>query len=175
MGGEYFTIRPEKKYSAARFVIRQTAAYPIVGPRQHTMYFRNSLLALYDPNDERDVRYIVGLLNSRLLRYVYQRTVPEARQKAFPQVKVRSLRQLPIRSIDFSDPADKARHDRMVSLVQTMLDLHKHLATAKTAHEKTMLQRQITATDHQIDQLVYELYGLTEEEIKIVEGGSSRT
>ena len=37
-------------------------------------------------------------------------------------------------------------------------------------HEKTALQRQIDATDRQIDQLVYELYGLTEEEIKVVEG-----
>ena len=36
---------------------------------------------------------------------------------------------------------------------------------------KTILQRQIDATDNQIDYLVYELYGLTEEEIKIVEGG----
>jgi hypothetical protein len=41
----------------------------------------------------------------------------------------------------------------------------------KTAHEKTSLQRQVDATDQQIDSLVYELYGLTEEEIKIVEGG----
>jgi len=41
----------------------------------------------------------------------------------------------------------------------------------KTAHDKTILQRQIDATDQQIDVLVYELYGLTEEEIKIVEGG----
>ncbi len=168
--GEYFTIRPKEKYSAARFVIRQTAPYPIIGPREYAVYFRNSLLALYDPDDGRDVRYIVGLLNSRLLRYVYQATVPEARQKAFPQVKVSSLRQLPIRTIDFSDPADKARHDKMVNLVQTMLDLHKLLAAAKTAHEKDVLQRQIAATDHQIDQLVYELYGLTADEIKIVEG-----
>jgi hypothetical protein len=36
--------------------------------------------------------------------------------------------------------------------------------------EKTALQRQIEATDRQIDSLVYELYGLTEEEIRIVEG-----
>ncbi len=41
--------------------------------------------------------------------------------------------------------------------------------TAKTAHEKNILQRQIEATDGQIDRLVYELYGLTDEEIKIVE------
>ena len=80
------------------------------------------------------------------------------------------IEQLPIRTIDFSDPADKARHDRMVEMVEQMLALNKQLAVTNTAHEKTALQRQIDATDHQIDQLVYELYGLTDEEIKIVEG-----
>ncbi len=45
----------------------------------------------------------------------------------------------------------------------------KQLPQAKTPHDKESLQRQITTTDHQIDQLVYEFYGLTEEEIKIVE------
>jgi len=51
-----------------------------------------------------------------------------------------------------------------------MLDLNKQIPAAKTEHEKTLLQRQIDATDKQIDALVYELYGLTEEEIRIVEG-----
>jgi hypothetical protein len=50
-----------------------------------------------------------------------------------------------------------------------MLILYKQLAEAKTSHEKTFIQRQIDATDRQIDKLVYELYGLTKEEIKIVE------
>jgi hypothetical protein len=50
-----------------------------------------------------------------------------------------------------------------------MLELHKELAAAKTPDAKTRLQRQIDATNHLIDQLVYELYGLTEEEIKVVE------
>ena len=43
----------------------------------------------------------------------------------------------------------------------------------KTAHDKTALQRQIDATDKQIDRLVYELYDLTDDEIKIVEQGMS--
>lgn len=51
-----------------------------------------------------------------------------------------------------------------------MLELHKKLGAAKAPNEKTRLQREIDATDGQIDKLVYELYGLTEEEIKIVEG-----
>jgi len=54
--------------------------------------------------------------------------------------------------------------------VEYILSLNKKALTAKTDQEKTALQRQIDATDRQIDQLVYELYGLTEEEIKIVEG-----
>ena len=58
----------------------------------------------------------------------------------------------------------------MVALVEAMLDLHRKLAAAVTDQEKTVLQRQIVATDRQIDRLVYELYGLTEEEIGIVEG-----
>jgi len=58
----------------------------------------------------------------------------------------------------------------MVSLVESMHTLHKQLQGARTPHEQTALQRQIEATDRQIDALVYELYGLTEEEIRIVEG-----
>ena len=77
----------------------------------------------------------------------------------------------PIRSIDISDPADVGRHDRMVELVQSMLDLHK-LASSGTDHDKTLLARRIETTDRQIDRLVYELYGLTEEEIGIVEAAT---
>jgi hypothetical protein len=57
----------------------------------------------------------------------------------------------------------------MVSLVQRMLDLHKRLQTVKTNHERKVLERQIAATDAEIDALVYELYGLTQEEIALVE------
>jgi len=46
------------------------------------------------------------------------------------------------------------------------------LAAAQLPQERTLLERQIAATDQQIDQLVYDLYGLTEEEIGIVEGAS---
>jgi predicted nucleic acid-binding Zn-ribbon protein len=58
----------------------------------------------------------------------------------------------------------------MIALVEQMLSLQKRLSEAKTSHEQTLLQRQIEATDKQIDRLVYELYGLTEEEIGIVKG-----
>ena len=58
----------------------------------------------------------------------------------------------------------------MVALVTQMLELNKKLQDATLDHEKTLLSRQIEATDAAIDTLVYDLYGLTEEEIKMVEG-----
>jgi hypothetical protein len=57
----------------------------------------------------------------------------------------------------------------MVIHIERMLTLHKQ--TARTPQEKEFQQREIESTDQAIDALVYELYGLSEEEIKIVEGG----
>jgi len=115
--------------------------------------------------------YVLGIVNSRLINKYYELTTLES-GRALAQTDIETLNALPIRTIDFSDPTDKARHDRMVELVNTMLKLHKDLQAAKTSHEKSLIQRQIDATDKQIDQLVYELYGLTKEEIKIVEGAT---
>ena len=157
--GEYFTIRPAARYAAAPFVIRQTAGYPIVGPRRHADYFRNSLLALYPPDDGRDVLYLVALLNSTLLRFAYRRLVPEAQQRAFPQVKVHTLRRLPIRRLTPADPADRAAHDHLVRLASRMLALCEHEGGEA---------QQIAALDQEIDQAVYALYGLTAAEIEIV-------
>ncbi|MEN6443073.1 MAG: hypothetical protein ABFC71_04895 [Methanoregula sp.] len=57
----------------------------------------------------------------------------------------------------------------MVSLVTQILDLNKKVQDARLEQEKTQWSRQIVATDAAIDKLVYELYGLTEEEIVVVE------
>jgi hypothetical protein len=116
--------------------------------------------------------YVLGLLNSRLLFWKLKQASNLFRGGWITCTK-QYFGELPIRSIDFSDPADKAHHDKMVSLVEQMLALHKQLAAAKNPNDKTNFQRDIDATDRQIDQLVYELYGLTEGEIKIVEEGTT--
>jgi len=113
-------------------------------------------------------KYLLGILNSRLGWFLIAHHCTQI-QNGY-QLIYEYLKNIPIRTIDFSDPADVARHDRMVSLVEQMLVLHKQLPQVGTPHEKTALERQIEAMDGQIDALVYELYGLTEEEIGIVEG-----
>jgi hypothetical protein len=113
--------------------------------------------------------YLLGILNSKLT-HLYLTNVCDIVQGGFYRLKISYIATIPIRTINFSDPADKARHDRMVDLVTKILDLNKKLQDAKIEHDKELLKRQIEATDAAIDVLVYELYGLTEEEIGIVEG-----
>jgi hypothetical protein len=79
------------------------------------------------------------------------------------------IARLPIYTPDFDNLADKTRHDKMVALVTQMLSLHQYLRKAKTDQEKRLVQQEIDATDVRIDALVYDLYGLTEEEITVVE------
>lgn len=108
-----------------------------------------------------------------MLRYAYESAVRESRQKAFPQVKVKSLRALPIRWMDLTKESDRQTHDRMASLVQQMLDLHQHLDASSAAPDRTMIRRRISATGQQIDALVYNIYDLTAEEVGKVEAAIS--
>jgi len=116
-----------------------------------------------------EYKYLLGILNSRLTTYYVSRVASGFRGGFYAFGKF-SLAQLPIRAIDFSDKADKGRHDTLVKLVERMLELHRQLAQEKTVAARTSLQNQIAATDRQIDKLVYALYDLTEEEIALVEG-----
>jgi hypothetical protein len=72
--------------------------------------------------------------------------------------------------MDFSNPTEKAQHDKRTSLVNKMLKHHKKYRGARMERDKEIYERQIMIVDTQIDRLVYDLYGLTDEEIKVVEG-----
>ena len=123
---------------------------------------------LFDNGQTENLRFFLGLLNSKLLTYRF-RSIGKLKSGGILEYFWNSVSKLPVRRIDFTSKADRAKHDEMVGMVETTLKLHKDLPKAKTPHEQESLQRQIAATDKQIDALVYELYGLTKEEITIVE------
>lgn len=111
----------------------------------------------YNPN------YFVALLNSYLLDFIFQSF------NSTNHIPARELKRLPFRKIDFTIQSDKKLHDQLVELVDVMLDLNKKIQSAKGS-AKEQIQREITKTDNAIDNIVYKLYGITEEEKKIIEG-----
>jgi hypothetical protein len=72
--------------------------------------------------------------------------------------------------MDFSNPTEKAQHDKRTSLVDSMLELQKKYHEARMERDKEIYGRQIRVVDAQIDKLVYDLYELTEGEVKVVGG-----
>ena len=116
-------------------------------------------------------KFVLGILNSTLLSYLYVNTSAIATKDDFRQTTLAELRRLPIPFPDFANKADKARHDKLVMLVDKLLGLMPKLRAATSESEKATLQNAVTAADQEIDRLVYELYGLTDDEKNLVEGG----
>ncbi len=161
-------LHDHRKMAVPRLVNRLAAIYDAAGD----FYLDNvdvGGLILREKGDAHWL-YILGLLNSKLLdSYLHRISVPF--RGGFYSANRQFLEPLPIRNIDFDNPTDRKMHDDLVSLVHKMLELNKRLAPIrnKPCNERDELLRDIERTDTEIDNLVYDLYGLTEEERKRVE------
>jgi len=162
--GSFNYIRPKK------FIIKGIDKISKVGTLDGNSAFNgaNCPGIIFNESMEYSPFYFLAILNSKLATY-HLRMVCPPKLSGYCRFNSTNINHLPLRTINFSDSTDKARHDKMVALVERMLALHKQKADVKIDHEKKLAERQIEATDKQLDTLVYELYGLTAEEIRIVE------
>lgn len=159
--------RQPQKYEGEKILIRKIVGSTLIANYVPETSYCNTLLFVLKikDNGKFGYHYLLGILNSKFIGWYFRKKFQISSDDTFPQIMIRDILQFPV-------PAPgKADHEKMAELVEQMLSLHKQLVAAKTPDEKTRIQRQIDATDHQIDHLVYELYRLTEREINIVERG----
>lgn len=112
--------------------------------------------------------YLLGVLNSRVTDFILP-TVSSLKRGGYYDYEPRYLSQIPIFPVNGKNMKESDVQNKIRKAVQKLTELIFTLDKTKTPHERELIQRQIDATDKQIDKLVYELYGLTEEEIAIVE------
>jgi hypothetical protein len=105
---------------------------------------------------------LIGLMNSRLITY-HMRVVCPPKLSGYIRFNATNINAIPV---VFGTELETRR---LTSAVDTMLSLHKNLAAEQLPQRREQIQREIDATDRQIDQLVYQLYGLSDDEIRIVE------
>jgi hypothetical protein len=155
------------------YMITRLAAYPDENRNWYFVNVTTGGFGIISEDKGISLRYLAALLNSRLLDHLLKNISTSFRGGYFAANK-QYIERLPIRRINFDDPAEKQQHDAIVTLVEEMLQLQKDYAQAERAKEdrRHALKRHIDEVDAAIDRLVYELYGLTEEEIKIVEEGT---
>ncbi|MHB8871868.1 MAG: Eco57I restriction-modification methylase domain-containing protein, partial [Candidatus Doudnabacteria bacterium] len=122
-------------------------------------------------NSDFNTKYLLALINSKLFSWIYLNSSSIATKDDFRQTTLAELRKLPIRKV-LSDETNT--HDKIVLLVDQILESKKQLLNYKTESEKEYLEKKVVALDRQIDSLVYELYKLTDEEINIIEENSCK-
>lgn len=154
--------------SKPKLLTRQIGVVPAFGRDNVGFHCLNTMFMLVPLTGDLDVNYILGVLNSSLLRTYWRNCFYDQRER-FPKIKGAYLRRLPIRQIDFKNLRDRSHHDRLVALVEQMLEAKKQEAAA-IGQARDIATRKCAALDRKIDELVYELYGLSDEEIALVEG-----
>ena len=155
---------PTKHRARNKLLTRQIGRYPEFALDADGYDCLNTMF-MVNPRGAIPTRFLLAVLNSRLLQAFWLARFYDQR-RTFPKIKGTYLKELPVPSAAIDDVA---RQQPLIVRVDQMLSLRKRLADVNTPHEKQTIERQITATDNQIDRLVYELYGLTDDEIRIVE------
>jgi len=118
------------------------------------------------------LKYVTGLLNSKLLDFLFRSQATKFHGGYFGANK-QFIENLPIRRIDFAKTAEKSAHDEIVKLVKKMLRLQKERQSVRPEEDLDRvrkLEREIVRVDEEIDRRVYVLYGLSPDEIRIVDG-----
>lgn len=119
----------------------------------------------------RDDKYLLGILNSSVNFYLFRKKLPKLRGDFYEPSYV-IFKNFPIPKLDLSKPSEKAQHDALVAQVERILALQaEHQTLSEQVDERRHeVAEQIAQVDKTIDGMVYQLYGLSAEEIAIVEG-----
>lgn len=123
-------------------------------------------LYLFSTTGGRNLRFLMGILNSKLLVFLYRLLAIEG-GRVLAQVKPTLISEFPIP--DINKPEATKSHDAMESLVDRMISLNSRARLEANPETLRHIQNEIVTVDRNIDRIVYELYGLSEEEIGFVE------
>jgi hypothetical protein len=152
-----------------KIMVRQTGDSIIATLVKDNFFARNNLHILLPKIAEYKLPYVLGIMNSSLIDFFYTFMNPE-KGEALAEVKKEHVENLPIRTINFDKSIENKLHIDLAALVEIMLDLNKELQRAKGT-ERVRLEKLVEKTDREIDDLVYRLYGITDEERRIIEEG----
>lgn len=152
-----------KKLGVKNKILLRKTGYPIFATLDSSGVFpEQSLYFLFNINDKYEIKYILGVINSCVFMFCYKNRMI-TNKNTTPQLKKVNLDEFPIVI------ASKKKQTIISHLVDQMLQAQKELHEAKNPIDKKNAEKTVELLDKQIDSLVYELYGLTSEEIEIVE------
>jgi len=156
-------------FEGERIVIREVTAKGVIQATylNGDYIFSNSVDGIKMKSETINLKFLLGLINSKLISFYHLNTSPNAFKGTFPKILLQDLRELPIPGIKSKTEVEK--HNEIVKLVEQLLKLNDEKAKTKLHTKVSQIERKINYYESRINEIVYQLYDLTKEEIKIVE------
>lgn len=162
--------REQTFFLEERILIRQIiSGNPLrifAGYTTEELYNTQSIFNLIKRDKKTNLKFILAIINSSLMNFYHNYKYLDLTKNTFQKILIQNCKNFPIPKLNKSN---QATHDAIVNLVEQMLVAKKQQQTAVTERDKSYLDDKCKNIDSQINDLVYELYSLTPEEIKIVE------
>jgi len=157
--------RKIENFLTEKILFRTITGGSIISTLDTEKHLTNDKVHILYSADKFSLKFILGVVNSNLIGLWIKSTFSD-----LLEIKINQLEQIPIPKIDFSKLPEKKLHDGLVKLVDKMLDLNKQLQKITPNTDRwSALKSEIEKTDKAIDQAVYDLYSITDEEKKIIE------
>lgn len=146
-----------------KIIVRQTGDRIIATIIGRNIIARDNLHIIL--SEKANLKFILGVLNSRLTDFYYYQINPE-KGEVLAQVKKGHVEQLPIPILTKNT---QQSHDLIVNLVEQLLQLNENVKEVKLQTKIDEIKNKIEYCENRINEIVYQLYGLTDEEIKLIE------
>jgi hypothetical protein len=164
-GGWLAAPRNPENFEGEKILIRKITSKTLIATYVSTKIYCNTLLFILKlKNKDYSFRCILALLNSSLIGWYFKKKFQINDDDTFPQIMIRDIEQFPIPIIN------KKNDVELNKLVDNLLQLNESILNTNLESNRQQLQGKISYCENRINEIVYQLYGLTEEEIKIVEG-----
>jgi type I restriction-modification system DNA methylase subunit len=158
----------ETIYRQDRICIRQIGATPVATFVPANIFTLNTIYNVYlKEKNLADLKFLLGVITSKATKYFWKKNSSDEK-KTFPKIKKEAILSIPVPTIN---KQNKNLHDEIAKLVNQLLQLNQEKANVKLATQASQLQGKIDFCEDRINQIVYQLYELSAEEIKIVEKG----
>jgi hypothetical protein len=161
--------RDEQIFLAPEKLIMQRIGGILITSYDNEQYYTfNSVNNLLPKQSQYSLKYVLAFLNSKLMQFYYVKNFTN-KSKLTVNISKTFLNKLPIATIDFSDKSQKMYYDTLNDYVDRMLLLQKQVVTQQL-NQKVQTMRMIRFTEEKINEIIYQLYQLTPEEIALIEG-----
>jgi len=168
--------RQQKFFTSPRILVRQ-----IVSGNPLRIYAGYTVEELYNvqsifniiakDNVNIDLKYLLAIINSNLMNFYHSHKYLDLSKNLFQKILIQNCKKFPIKVIDSKNKIEIQQQEQIIKYVDQLLQLNKELQTTTLPEQKEQIQARIGYYEDKINEVVYELYGLGEEEVGIIEGG----